>query len=507
MKVKLYGITHSPTGEAIVRVPRVVKVQIGNAKGPDIQVAIGKTGNWLVWCNTTDKANKGPHRIYEGPDKEAAKWWYDRALTKGTMKPPAGAKDSAGNELKEVPIPGGRVLDRRYPSKLAYFTFGKMTASGTYEPDWDSIEAHGSYPTELDVVFTDDEGFQAAYQMWTASELKCSGDGLSASRVVSLHTNEEERAAAEKASKEGKRTYTVAKCKLGGCPYAIAKDEKTPAPCKPHGRLQFQLIKNIRLGGVAQFDTTSIRSVSQLFSCVHQFMSFTGNGDPDRGFLAGIPLKLVLRPFKVAPAGQPTGTAYSVSLEFRAESVQALKSRIIAAGTEFRQVMLATPKDAAPAPQHKLIASSSKIEEASPTEAAAMVGEFYDVEPEEAAESKPISDSSQVANATEARAAALSEKLKAARGGPQTPAQMMQSEFPISDALKQALNNKADAKPEVEPEPLPVSEPMTAEEVSDFVDSIDPDPPGEGEPSETLFEMPPAGDAATTDAKKKGGRK
>lgn len=504
MKVKLYGITHSPTGEAIVRVPRVVKVQIGNAKGPDIQVAIGKTGNWLVWCNTTDKDNKGPHRIYEGPDKEAAKWWYERALLKGTMKPPAGTKDKAGNEAKEIPIPGGRVLDRRYPSKLAYFTFGKMTASGTYEPDWDSIEAHGPYPTELDVVFTDDEGFQAAYQMWTASELKCTGDGLSANRVVTLYTSEEERAAAEKAQQEGKRHYTVTKCKLGGCGYAIAKDAKTPAPCKPHGRLQFQLIKNIRLGGVAQFDTTSIRSVSQLFSCVHQFMSFTGNGDPDRGFLAGIPLKLVLRPFKVAPQGQPAGTAYSVSLEFRAESVEALKSRIVAAGSEFRQVMLAPPKEAAPAPQHKLIESGSKIEQASSVEAAAMVGEFYDVEPtDEGSESKPISDSSQVANATESRASALADKLRTARGGPQTPAQMMQGQGP-SETI-QALRASAAA----EPEPLPQSEPMTAEEVSDFVDSIgDPEPPEEGEPSGTLFEMPPAGvDAATTDAKKKGVKK
>lgn len=488
MKVKLYGITHSPSGEPIVRVPRVVKVQIGSAKGPDINVAIGKTGNWLVWCNASDKDNKGPHRIYEGPDKEAAKWWYDRALTKGTMKAPAGRKDSAGNEVKEVPIPGGRVVDRRYPSKLAYFTFGRMKGDGTYEPDWDSIEAHGAYPTELDVVFTDDEGFQAAYQMWTASELKCTGDGLTASRVVSLYTNEEEHAAAAKAHSEGKRTYTTSKCKLAGCQYAIAPDEKRPAPCKPHGRLQFQLIKNIRLGGVAQFDTTSIRSVSQLFSCVHQFMSFTGNGDPDRGFLAGIPLKLVLRPFKVAPAGQPAGTAYSVSLEFRAESVEALKSRIVAAGTEFRQVMLANPKESAPAPQHKLIESASSIEQASAVEAAAMVGEFYDVEPGE--DSKPISDSSQVANATEARASALADKLRATRGGPQTPAQMMQGTTPA---------------PEPEPEPIPQSEPMTAEEVSDFVDSIgDPEPPSD---EGTLFDTGSQVNAATADGRKKGAKK
>lgn len=505
MKVKLYGITHSPSGEAIVRVPRVVKVQIGSAKGPDINVAIGKTGNWLVWCNSSDKENKGPHRIYEGADKEAAKWWYDRALTKGTMKAPAGRKDSAGNELKEVPIPGGRVLDRRFPSKLAYFTFGRMKGDGTYEPDWDSIEAHGSYPTELDVVFTDDEGFQAAYQMWTASELKCTGDGLTASRVVSLYTNEEEHAAAIKAHNEGKRTYAVSKCKLGGCQYATSPDPKKPAPCKPHGRLQFQLIRSIRLGGVAQFDTTSIRSVSQLFSCVHQFMSFTGNGDPDRGFLAGIPLKLVLRPFKVAPQGQPAGTAYSVSLEFRAESVEALKSRIVEAGSQFRQVMLSNPKESAPAPQHRMIESGAPpISQATAMEAAAMVGEFYD---EEAGgeESKPVSDSAQVANATETRAAALADRLRAARGGPQTPAQMAQE----SETIK-SLRDSAQSRQEIEPEPIPQSEPLTAEEVSDWVDGIgDPEPPAdEAAPAGTLFDnAPPATDAATTDGRKKGGKK
>ena len=504
MKVKLYGITHSPTGDPIVRVPRVVKVQIGAAKGPDIQVAIGKTGNWLVWANATDKANKGPHRIYEGPEKEAARWWYERALTKGTMKPPAGAKDSAGNELKEMPIPGGRVVERRFPSKLAYFTFGKMKADGTYEPDWDSIEAHGSYPTELDIVFTDDEGFQAAYQMWTASELKCSGDGLVASRVVSLYTNEQEQAAAAAAQKEGKRHYTVTHCRLGGCPYSIAPEGK-PAPCKPHGRLQFQLIKNIRLGGVAQFDTTSIRSVSQLFSCVHQFMSFTGNGDPERGFLAGIPLKMVLRPFKVAPQGQPAGTAYSVSLEFRAESVEALKSRIVEAGSQFRQVMLSNPKESAPAPQHRMIESGAPpISQATAMEAAAMVGEFYD---EEAGgeESKPVSDSAQVANATETRASALADRLRAARGGPQTPAQMAQE----SETIK-SLRDSAQSRQEIEPEPIPQSEPLTAEEVSDWVDGIgDPEPPAdEAAPAGTLFDnAPPATDAATTDGRKKGGRK
>lgn len=478
MNFKLYGLTHDESGSPVVRVPRVVKVQIGIPKGPDIQVGITKSGSWLVWCNSTDSANKGPHKIYEGPERKAAEWWYERALSKGTMKPPEGTKGKDGQPLKEISIPGGGVVTRRYPGKLAYFTFSRQQGDGSYAPDWDSIEAHGSYPTEIDIVFTDDEALQASYQMWTATELRCSGDGHNANRILSMAETEEEKAAAAIAKEAGSKYFPIVGCRSGGCGYAVSPDSKKAPLCKPHGRLQMQLIKNIRLGGVAQFDTTSFRSISQLFSCLHQFLTFTGNGDPKRGFLAGIPLKLVLRPFRVSPGGQ-AGTAYSVSIEFRAESVEALRSKIISAGKEFRQVMIATPE--APAPALKQIASSAPSI-VNPQDAPAMHAEFYDED--EQGGGGQVPESEQVKSATESRTEALAARLRAQRE-PSTPAQAMEQKTPA----------------EAESEPIPTAEPVTAGEDADIPD--DPPPISDADDSDSAILSHPT----ATPIDRKGGKR
>ncbi len=68
--------------------------------------------------------------------------------------------------------------------------------------------------------------------------------------------------------------------------------------------------------------TTGYRSISQIFSSLYRLKTLTG----DR--LAGIPLKMVLRPYRTNHNGQ-AATQYGISLEFRAEDVESLRRNLI----------------------------------------------------------------------------------------------------------------------------------------------------------------------------------
>jgi hypothetical protein len=74
----------------------------------------------------------------------------------------------------------------------------------------------------------------------------------------------------------------------------------------------------------------------------------SGSGDPERGFVAGIPLKMVLRTHKVqTPEGKPS-TAYNVALEFRAESAGLLRQKLIQSGLEYAKSQEPPKQIAAP---------------------------------------------------------------------------------------------------------------------------------------------------------------
>lgn len=444
---RVYGLTHNTDGSAIVRVPRVVKVSIGMPAGPKIWVAMKEANTWLIWANEKEI-------VYSGPDKATAKARYEMALTKGETINAAGATVKLGK--------GAGVEKRNFPVKLPYFTFSRMNAEGTYDPDWDTIEAHGRYPTEIDVVFTDDEGLAAGYQMWAASELKCWGDGLIGARAHSMASTDEEKVLSEQAKRAGERFFPIMTgCYTNGCPYAQPgnKNGKEIAPpCKPHGRLQFQLVSSLRLGGVAQFDTTGRRSVNQLFSCIQTFLQFTGAGDVRRGFLAGIPLKLVLRPFK---AGKDKGIAYAVSLEFRADTIGALREKLIEAGSTFRRAMM--PESPEPAPASRQIAATPLALE--PGNAAAMVAEFYEGEQDDEAPQEKPSESQQVANATDERAKSLEERVKAARQpATQAPDPIPVDATPVDVPTVDEAADWANIDPEAPMEDVTDAEPSDADE-------------------------------------------
>lgn len=438
----MYGLTHDLDGAPIVRVPKVVKVQIGQPKGPDVAVYIAADDQWRVLYNNSKSVSEGGKlRAYAGKDRAQAEAAYRDLITSATE-----------GTLPKL-VKGPKCENRKFPSKLPYFTFSKQNGDGTYEPDWDAIEAHGHCPTEIEIVFVDNAPFQAQYQMWSASELLCTGDGMNAERnAVKLPSGHE--AAAQVALKAHQKMFPIINgCHACGCAYGIPGEKNgkpTAPPCKPHGRLQFQLVSSLRLGGTAQFDTTSFRSVSQIFSCLQQFLAFTGNGDANRGWLAGIPLLMCLRKFK-----HSQGNAYAVSLEFRAESVTALRTKIIEAGSTFRAAIdMVPPAPAASVPPARQITAGGAVE------AREMTSEFYDDLPETDEGAPKVGD---MAAATATREGALAAKLAAAKA---TAVPVVEAEIITEDMVEESDENDAneDYDP-TQPVPPAVTDGPTEEEM------------------------------------------
>jgi hypothetical protein len=317
----VFGITHDIDGTPIVREPKMLKVGIGCPKGPAIDVVIHQ-GKWFVRMG------------YEN--------------NKVTSLP---CKDRAHAEARYFELKP-QAPHCPYPRKLSYFTFTHQVADGTFEPDFEAIEAYGERPGAIDLVFFDDNPLDASYQFWGASELKCKGDGINAERVFSMAT-EQQRELVMQASAMGSKYFPIVEgCCVRGCDHAKEQQRGNkvyPADCKPHADLKFQLAKNLRIGGTAYFHTTGRRSITQLFSCLHRFKIITGGGNSAAGFLVGIPFKMVLKPFRTNHNGQP-GTAYGVSLEFRADTVEDLLQSMMEQGMRFRKAMGVSIAGAAPLP-------------------------------------------------------------------------------------------------------------------------------------------------------------
>ena len=165
---KLYGVTHDPvTGEPKVVEPRTTKLGIGLPKGKALHAYIDADGRWVIQSG------------------------FGREVKRDRLD----SKEAAQRKYREL---YRSAPERKYPERLPYFTFSRLSPSGEMEPDWDVISDHGPMPTEIDIIFLVDEPFEAAYQMWTAAEKKCWGDGKVAMRVNSMaSTPAEKKAAAE----------------------------------------------------------------------------------------------------------------------------------------------------------------------------------------------------------------------------------------------------------------------------------------------------------------------
>lgn len=314
-RTKMYGLLHdAATGAPMTRQVRILKVGIGVPVGKDIHVYINGDGDWCVETNNASKEKKNTKK-FKGEDARDKAFEYYVAERKN-------------------------VAPRTYPRKLAYFTFLRFAADGTFAHDFDAIDAYGPLPTEIEIIFTNNEPLDAAFQWWTAAELKCEGNGIDARRRLSLAKGQDQAELAEQAKQEGEKFFPILDgCYSRGCPYP--RGEKPE--CKPHGRLSFQLSKiAIAFGGTCTFDTTGFRSISQMFSCIREIKSITGRGDADAGFVTGIPLMFVLRPYKTSHDGKPA-TQYGVSLEFRANDPVELAKLIHGHSNAYQTALMQAP--------------------------------------------------------------------------------------------------------------------------------------------------------------------
>lgn len=300
---RMVGLTHTPNGKAVTRQVRMLKVGIGYPRGPAIHVYIDAAKKWTVEL---------------GVGKEAKREKFDNRV--------------AAEKFYREQRP--KAKDRTYPGKLPYFTFHRIGMDGGYYPDFDAIEQHGSMPVEIGVVFLVNTPLDQRWQVWTTAELKCEGNGVNARRRVTWAKGEAEERLAAQAAKTGEKFFVLQNgCYSKGCPFP--RDEKRT--CKPHSTLSFQLTESPMLGGTCTFDSTGYRSGVNLFSCLEQIRSITGRGNPEDGTVAGIPLRMMLRPYRTSFDGKPA-TQFGVSLSLRASDAVELHRKVIAAADEFRQV-------------------------------------------------------------------------------------------------------------------------------------------------------------------------
>jgi len=208
---------------------------------------------------------------------------------------------------------------RNYPKKLDHFRFQTKDPSGDWMVD-DQLDQllkkkqegegadEGTPVRSFNIQFVSDDIeqiFATSYAWWGSAERKCYGDGLEAQRVLTEIKDKEILKA-----NEGKRYAPWMPCGDDGCP------ELEKKMCKPHGQLRFMIPEQRVVGAVAVFNTTSYESIRRIFS------GLTGIANITRGRLAGLKLRLVLKPgrtrFRDAEGAAKTSNAFFAHVEFRA---------------------------------------------------------------------------------------------------------------------------------------------------------------------------------------------
>jgi hypothetical protein len=239
--------------------------------------------------------------------------------------------------------------DRNHPTKLDHFVFLRKKKSANrveWEADPELTQHYGEQCRELHIMLIDDDienVFPSSFAWWTATERKCWGDGVSATRRTP--------------EKPGGEPWP--QCG-NGCP------ELAAGLCKPSGDLRFVLADFPRLGSVCRIHTCSYRSIRQIHSALQEIQTFTG------GRLAGITAKLTVRPeeatyFDRKEKRKKTSSIWALSLEVEGDDMR----KLIANLTENARLFAET---------RKLLGSGGKVLEVVEDEqeqAPEVTAEFY----------------------------------------------------------------------------------------------------------------------------------
>jgi hypothetical protein len=196
--------------------------------------------------------------------------------------------------------------DCNHPTKLDHFVFLRKKKSANrveWEADPDLTRHYGEQCRELHIMLIDDDienVFPSSYAWWTATERKCWGDGVSATRRTT--------------EKPGGQPWT--QCG-SGCP------ELASGQCKPGGDLRFVLADFPRLGSVCRIHTCSYRSIRQIHSALQEIQTFTG------GRLAGITARMTVRPeeatyFDRKEKRKKISSIWALSLEVEGDDMRKL---------------------------------------------------------------------------------------------------------------------------------------------------------------------------------------
>jgi len=232
--------------------------------------------------------------------------------------------------IGEGPEPGN---ENSHPRRLDHFVFKRKTLRGqdvVWEPAPDISKAHGEKPTELGIIFLNDdprEVFRTEYALWGPSGCKCrgelvqiaNGDGLHyemrATRRTQKHPEGEDWPANYKYIDGPKKGQPVEPCG-DGCPDLERGD------CKPSGDLYFILEKFPTFGAICRLHTSSYRSIRNLSNGLMQIRRLNG------GRLTGIKAVLKASPEKISYSDQDgirhTSVAYILSLEIGGTDLRTL---------------------------------------------------------------------------------------------------------------------------------------------------------------------------------------
>ena len=232
--------------------------------------------------------------------------------------------------IGEGPEPGN---GNSHPRRLDHFVFKRKTLRGqdvVWQPAPDISKAHGEKPTELGIIFLNDdprEVFRTEYALWAPSGCRCRGElvqltnggglryEMQATRRTQKHPEGEEWPGNYKYVDGPKKGQPVEPCG-DGCPDLEQGD------CKPSGDLYFILEKFPTFGAICRLHTSSYRSIRNLSNGLMQIRRLNG------GSLSGIKAILKASPEKVSYSDRDgtrhTSVAHILSLEIGGTDLRTL---------------------------------------------------------------------------------------------------------------------------------------------------------------------------------------
>jgi hypothetical protein len=232
--------------------------------------------------------------------------------------------------IGEGPEPGN---GSSHPRRLDHFVFKRKTLRGqdvVWEPAPDISKAHGEKPTELGIIFLNDdprEVFRTEYALWVPSGCKCRGElvqiahggglrhEMRATRRTQKHPEGEDWPGNYKYVDGPKKGQPVEPCG-DGCPDLERGD------CKPSGDLYFILEKFPTFGAICRLHTSSYRSIRNLSNGLMQIRRLNG------GSVSGIKAILKASPEKISYSDHDgtrhTSVAYILSLEIGGTDLRTL---------------------------------------------------------------------------------------------------------------------------------------------------------------------------------------